>query len=53
MSDSIKFSQEGGTLEISAHEINDPDIEYLFFSIRDYGIRIPENELENIFDAFV
>lgn len=44
----IKFSQDGGTVDIKAFERGDK----LTFSVRNYGIEIPKEQLKNVFDRF-
>jgi len=51
----IKFMNKGdiiATLENSSINLNDEKIDALLFSLKDQGIGIPENELENIFEPF-
>lgn len=48
ITNAIKFSHEGTTVHLSAKK----DGNDLVFSVRDEGQGIPENELDNLFDAF-
>jgi len=54
LSNAIKFTPDGKSLSIIIMDIalvdNQPA---LCFSIEDYGIGIPEGELENVFDKFI
>jgi two-component system sensor histidine kinase VicK len=45
---SIKYSDSESPITIVAHY----DKDFVYVSIRDFGIGIPENELDKIFDAF-
>jgi signal transduction histidine kinase len=49
INNSIKFSPEGGTIDIISSRKDDS----IVVSVRDQGVGVPENELENIFDKFV
>lgn len=44
----IKYSSEGGTVNVSAHTRGD----FVACSIRDYGIGIPTSVLQNLFSKF-
>ncbi len=48
LSNAIKFSEQGGKIETELTKLDDK----IKVSIRDYGIGIPEEELETIFDKF-
>jgi signal transduction histidine kinase len=48
ISNAIKFSPEGASINISAKEKN----EYILFEIQDFGLGIPKNEHEKIFTMF-
>jgi len=49
LNNAIKFSPEGGTIDVISFKKADS----IIVSVRDQGMGIPENELENIFDKFV
>ena len=49
MSNAIKFSKNGGDIEISIKDSHHS----LVFSIADHGIGIPNQELDTVFDKFV
>ena len=49
LSNAIKFSPEGGKIDVISFEKADS----IVVTVRDQGVGIPENELENIFDKFV
>jgi PAS domain S-box-containing protein len=49
MSNAVKFSPPGGTIELSLHHGE----QSVVVTIRDQGIGIPEGELDTIFDKFV
>lgn len=49
LSNAIKFSPDGGTVRIDV-DVGDEGVRV---SIRDFGMGIPENELETVFDNFV
>ncbi len=48
ISNAIKFSLTGGKIEITAEQAND----FIKFSVHDYGIGIPADKLERIFERF-
>ncbi len=48
LTNAIKYSPENSNVELNVY--NDED--YIYFSIKDYGIGIPEDEQERIFDLF-
>lgn len=48
LSNSIKFTKPGGSIEVSIYDRN----EYILISVKDTGIGIPQNMLEKIFDTF-
>jgi len=48
ISNAVKFTPEGGAIQITALSEND----HLVIRVRDTGIGIPEDELENIFQRF-
>jgi len=50
LSNAVKFSPEGGTIEMSA---STPDESTILVQVRDHGPGIPPAELEAVFDAFV
>jgi PAS domain S-box-containing protein len=50
LANAIKFSPEGGTIEVRADARAEGTLE---FAVRDHGPGIPPNELESIFEAFV
>ena len=45
LSNAVKFTPHGGTIMVSASEINN----YVEISVTDTGVGIPENKLESIF----
>jgi len=54
----VKFSKEGGDVKIdiiddTLHSVAEKNIPSIRFSITDYGVDIPESELEEIFDKFI
>jgi len=57
LSNAIKFSAAGGAIEITVSQsltkINSQDKDALTFTIRDYGVGVPDDELISIFDKFV
>ncbi|MDJ0839887.1 MAG: HAMP domain-containing sensor histidine kinase [Acidobacteriota bacterium] len=44
----IKYGEKGDSVDVSLHEEND----YLVISVKDYGVGIPREELDKIFDRF-
>jgi signal transduction histidine kinase len=48
VTNALKFSQPGGTVEVQAEVIQDK----LFIRVRDWGLGIPAKELPHIFEAF-
>ena len=48
VSNAIKFSPEGTSIKINVKKKN----EYILFEIQDFGLGIPKNEHEKIFDMF-
>ena len=48
LNNAIKFSPEGGTIDISIFKKADSVV----VSVRDQGAGVPENELRNVFDKF-
>jgi len=50
LSNAIKFSPENGDLTITIDQNKDQS---LLFSLKDIGIGIPDNEITDIFDAFI
>jgi PAS domain S-box-containing protein len=50
LTNSIKYSEDGSNIELNVKvdRIN----ETLIFSIKDYGIGIPENDIANIYESF-
>ncbi len=50
LSNAVKFSPEGSTIEIGA---STPDESTILVQVRDHGPGIPPAELEAVFDAFV
>jgi signal transduction histidine kinase len=48
VSNAIKFSEQGSTVKIDVKKIND----VLVCSVSNYGVGIPQNELDIIFDSF-
>jgi two-component system phosphate regulon sensor histidine kinase PhoR len=49
LDNAIKYTQEGGTIEVSAIEKED---RLVLFSVRDNGIGIPKEDLARIFERF-
>jgi signal transduction histidine kinase len=49
LNNAVKFSPEGGTIDVVSRRNADS----IVVCVRDQGVGIPENELENIFDKFV
>jgi len=49
INNAIKFSAEGGIIDVISFKKADS----IVVSVRDQGVGVPENELENIFDKFV
>jgi two-component system phosphate regulon sensor histidine kinase PhoR len=49
LDNAIKYTQEGGTIEVSAIEKED---RLVLFSVRDNGIGIPKEDLSRIFERF-
>ena len=57
LSSAIKFSPAGKSIELAVSGTNitndvGEQVDALSFSVRDYGVGIPEAELETIFDKF-
>ena len=50
LSNAIKFSPDNSVITIT---MDKNDKQEIIFSLKDSGIGIPENELENVFDAFI
>lgn len=59
VSNAIKFSPEGGTIDIVIKEVmtslldKGREIKALSLVVKDQGIGIPESELESVFDKFI
>ena len=49
LTNAIKFSHEGGTIEVTAKAISDPEQSVCVIEVRDYGIGMPEKILNNVF----
>jgi len=49
LNNAIKFSPDGGTIDVTLSREDDS----IVVSVRDQGMGIPEDELENVFDKFV
>ena len=49
ISNAIKFSYEGGLIEVAARQL---DQDYVEISVKDSGIGIPQRHLERIFERF-
>ena len=53
ISNSIKFSKEGSSIEIGLNRIVDPDLNVsVVITVRDYGIGIPKEDLGKLFTKF-
>ena len=50
LSNAIKFSPKFGTITVS---ISKTDDNKLYFSLKDQGLGLPKDELEDVFDAFI
>jgi signal transduction histidine kinase len=48
LDNAVKYSEEGGAVELSAERVNDRVV----ISVRDHGIGIPSRDLERIFERF-
>ncbi|MEM7293664.1 MAG: ATP-binding protein [Pseudomonadota bacterium] len=54
ISNSIKFSNQGEVIEISANNTTmDSAIPAIEICVRDFGVGIPEEDLDSVFDKFV
>jgi len=53
LSNAIKFSSNGSTIEIVFHNNSPQTEDILSLSIIDEGVGIPSDELEDVFDSFV
>jgi signal transduction histidine kinase len=49
VSNAVKFSNEGGRIDISAHIIGDGDMEII---VQDYGIGIPRDKISKALEPF-
>ena len=52
LENAIKFTPEGGSIEITVEEISESGKDYVRFCVADSGIGIPKDELDRIFEAF-
>ena len=53
ISNAIKFSKEGSSIEIGLNRIVDPDLNVdVVITVRDYGIGIPKEDLGKLFTKF-
>lgn len=49
LTNAIKFSHEGNSIEVSAKAITDAGQKFCVIQVRDYGIGMPEQILKNVF----
>jgi len=52
MQNAVKYSPEGGTVQITIRRLMDGERPWVSISIRDYGIGIPASEINSIFEPF-
>jgi signal transduction histidine kinase len=53
LSNAIKYSPEGGLVEVALSWEEEPQGARVTIQVRDHGLGVPANELERVFERFV